>query len=243
MDRYADTIAKPVAFSDHAAVISSADLERLNELFPDGKAPMWGVVPGKNNVNVGDYHRIQVGDLVIFGGQGRYFACGTVACLLHNAELAEGLWGWYREDQTWEYIYALDEIRSLDIPYPEFNAPIGYELNHPPYDFHVLSEEKSRALLQRFPLVSERHVPPVSEKQYEAAAAALSGDLDRKIEAIQRAEQAYLRRMLFPGPDALCDLCGRRFEIEFLVAAHVKNRAACSDSERRDAKPRRHVRM
>jgi hypothetical protein len=93
MDRYADTIAKPVPFSDYAAVIPAVDLKRLSELFPDGRAPMWGVVPGRKNVNVGDYHRIQVGDLVMFGGQGKYFACGTVAYLLHSAALAEALWG------------------------------------------------------------------------------------------------------------------------------------------------------
>jgi hypothetical protein len=39
-DRYNDTIAKPVVFSDHATVISAADLARLNELFPEGRAPI-----------------------------------------------------------------------------------------------------------------------------------------------------------------------------------------------------------
>jgi hypothetical protein len=144
-----------------------------------------------------------------------------------------GPWGRYVHDQTWEYMYALDEIRPLNVPYAEFNAAIDYEPDTPPYGFRVLSEEKNLALLRHLPLASERHVPPTSEKQYEDAAAALTGDLDRKVEAIQRAEQAYLRRMLLPGQDALCDLCGRRFEIELLVAAHIKKRAACSDSDAR----------
>ena len=42
MNRYNDTIAHPVVFADYAAVIPAADLARLNGLFPDGKAPMWG---------------------------------------------------------------------------------------------------------------------------------------------------------------------------------------------------------
>jgi hypothetical protein len=178
-------------------------------------------VPGRRNVNVGKYRRVQIGDLVMFSGQNRFFACGTVAYLMRNAELAEALWGRYVEGQTWEYMYVLDEIRPLAVPYAEFNAAVVDDPGNRHQGFRVLGEQKSLALLQHLPLVSERHVPPTSEQQYEDAAAALSGELDRKIEAIRRAEQAYLRRMLFPGPGALCDLCGRRFEIEFLVAAHV----------------------
>src|SRR5690242_5989169 len=102
------------------------------------------------------------------------------------------------------------------------DAP-GYRQNR----FRVMREEKSRVFLQHFPLLSERHVPPASAKQYEDALTMLTGDLDRKVEASQRVEQAYLRGALFPGSDALCDLCGRRFEIEFLVSAHIKQRAAC----------------
>jgi predicted restriction endonuclease len=131
-------------------------------------------------------------------------------------------------------MYVLDEIRPLHIPYAEFNAVASYDSNYRPYGFRVLDEQKSLALLQQFPLISERHVPRTSEEEYEHALATLTGDLDRKIEASQRVEQAYLRKALFPGPDALYDLCGRRFEIEFLVAAHIKKRAACTDSERRD---------
>jgi hypothetical protein len=240
MARYHDTIEKPVVFQDHAAVIPPGDMARLTELFPVGRASMWGVVPGKGNVNVGQYQDVQVGDLVMFGGGNKYFACGTVAYLQRNAALAEALWGRYVEDQTWEYMYVLDEIRPLDIPYAEFNAVASYDLGAVPQGFRVLGEQKSLAILQHFPLLSERHVPPASEQEYEDALATLTGDLDRTVEASQRAEQAYLRRALFSGPHARCDLCGRQFEIEFLVAAHIKRRAACTDSERRDV---RHVIM
>ena len=192
-----------------------------------------GVRPGKGDVNIGPYHGVQVGDVVMFGGQNRYFAAGIVAYLQRNAELAEALWGHY-QGQTWEYMYVLDEIRPLDIQYAEFNVVADYEANSIPYGFRVLDEQKSLALLQQYPLISERHVPSTSEKEYQDALATLTGDLDRKTEASQRVEQAYLRKALFPGPDAPCDLCGRQFEIEFLVAAHIKKRAACTDSERLD---------
>jgi hypothetical protein len=68
----------------------------------------------------------------------------------------------------------------------------------------------------------------------------LAGDLDRVAKVVQRIEQSYLRRLLFPKGTATCDLCGRKFQIEFLVAAHIKRRSACSEAERRDV---RHVVM
>jgi hypothetical protein len=163
MARYHDTIEEPVVFQDHAAVISAGDLARLTELFPSGSAPMWGVTPGRRNVNVGPYQDIQVGDAVMFGGQSIYFACGTVAHLLHNAALAEALWGRDAKDQTWEYLYVLDEIRYLDVPYEEFNAAANYDLSYFPQGFRVLGEQKSLAVLQHFPSsASGMSSPPAS---------------------------------------------------------------------------------
>jgi hypothetical protein len=50
-----------------------------------------------------------------------------------------------------------------------------------------------------------------------------------------RKEQARLRNLLAGGRDvAPCALCGDEYPIEFLVAAHVKRRAVCADSERHD---------
>jgi hypothetical protein len=50
-----------------------------------------------------------------------------------------------------------------------------------------------------------------------------------------RREQTLLRKHLAAGRTvADCVLCGQEFPVEFLVAAHVKRRAVCSDDERRD---------
>jgi hypothetical protein len=70
-------------------------------------------------------------------------------------------------------------------------------------------------------------------EDFAAAVSALDA-LDKTAQTARRVEQSYLRRALFSGPVAACDLCGRDFEVEFLVAAHIKKRAVCSDSERRD---------
>jgi hypothetical protein len=61
------------------------------------------------------------------------------------------------------------------------------------------------------------------------------GDLTRPTSAGTRGEQATLRQRLFGGDqEADCHLCGARYPVRFLWAAHIKKRAACTDDERRD---------
>jgi hypothetical protein len=85
--------------------------------------------------------------------------------------------------------------------------------------------------------ILERLTPVGSEptaEDYEKAAAQLDGDLDRVVQTAYRVEQSYLRRLLFKRGVPSCDLCGRSFRAEFLVAAHIKKRSESTDAERRD---------
>lgn len=72
-------------------------------------------------------------------------------------------------------------------------------------------------------------------QDYANPVAELDGDLDRIIQARQRTEQNRLRTALFADRTAAsCDLCGREFPVELLVAAHIKQRSQCSNLERQD---------
>lgn len=88
-----------------------------------------------------------------------------------------------------------------------------------------------RAIRDRLDAIDDKQ-PTAAD--YAAAVSAIDGDLDRAVQTARRIEQSYLRRALFIGATAQCDLCGRQFEVEFLVAAHIKKRAECTDPERRD---------
>jgi hypothetical protein len=61
------------------------------------------------------------------------------------------------------------------------------------------------------------------------------GTLDSKAQVKVRREQTYLRKLLADNrSSAPCALCGHVYPIEFLVAAHIKKRALCTEDERRD---------
>lgn len=64
-----------------------------------------------------------------------------------------------------------------------------------------------------------------------------AGRTDGVRKAVFRREQVQLRELLAAGrKNAPCALCGEDYPIQFLIAAHVKRRATCTETERRDLK-------
>lgn len=65
--------------------------------------------------------------------------------------------------------------------------------------------------------------------------ARMSGALDREYTSKGRLEQSFLRRHLFKEKKFCdCALCGCKFPIPLLIAAHIKPRSECTSRERRD---------
>ncbi|WP_146173819.1 HNH endonuclease [Saccharothrix carnea] len=62
-----------------------------------------------------------------------------------------------------------------------------------------------------------------------------NGRVDSIAQVKVRLEQGRLRSLLAGGrTSAQCALCGDLFPLDFLIAAHIKKRASCTDDERRD---------
>jgi hypothetical protein len=60
-------------------------------------------------------------------------------------------------------------------------------------------------------------------------------ELDQKRVVLVRREQSFLRQYLFGENEmGTCAICGSDLPVFLLVAAHIKPRAKCSDTERRD---------
>lgn len=233
-EHYADTISRPVVLSHIYTLLSTPMIGHLKRLFPSGSAAMWGVTPGKNGVNIRKWEKVELGALVLFAGNGRIFGSGVVAAKFHNKELAEHLWDVDASGMTWEYMYALDEVRELNIPYLDFNNAVGYAPNFVIQGFNVLDGTKSEAFLDTFDLRAGRFEWPPDPEEVAIAIREFD-ELDRRFQAVQRLEQAALREHLLRGrASGECLLCGRTFHAHFLVAAHIKKRAKCTDNEKRD---------
>ncbi|MEV4189960.1 hypothetical protein [Streptomyces toxytricini] len=232
---YQDTIVRPVVFDDHADILDASTIDQLKQLFPDGQAQMWGVVPGKKNVNVSRIKKMRPGDWVFFSGDKRVYFGGTIALMWRNKDLATRLWGTDPAGSTWEYMYALSGTRGFDIPITEIRTLLDWNPNRNIMGISVLSEEESDTLQTLLTLdTAVAALEPVDAAEEEAAVAAFDGALERTAQRAQRGEQAALKRRLLQEGQGQCALCGRALPGSFLIAAHIKKRAMCSDDEKRD---------
>ncbi|MDT0453127.1 hypothetical protein [Streptomyces hesseae] len=232
---YEDTITSPVDFEHHAHHLEPAVVDQLKELFPSGKAQMWGVVPGKQNVNVSRIKKMSPGDWVFFSGDKKLYFGGTIALMWRSQPLAEELWGTDAGGSTWEYMYALSGTRGFDIPISEIRELLSWNPQRNVMGISVLNEDESEALQTYLTLdPSPAATLAVDPEQEEKAIAAFDGELERKAHRAQRGEQAALKRRLLPGSTGECALCGRELPGTFLIGAHIKKRAMCTDSEKRD---------
>ena len=181
-EHYVDTIENLVPLARCESRLSKSAFQELQNAHPSGSAAMWGVTPGSKNVNRNKWEKIQVGDLALFSRDGGIKATAIVTAKFHSPKLAVELWERDSDGDTWEYMYALDEVRNVDIPYPEFNAIVGYKDNYIIQGFNVLDSEKSIKFLDRFEFWSEKHVPEISEKEFDEALTGLDGELDQKVQ-------------------------------------------------------------
>lgn len=100
---------------------------------------------------------------------------------------------------------------------------------------NALGTQQSTALLDYLGIVEDSSSVPDSDA-YAVSVHSNVESTDRAYTAIYRQEQPFLRALLLPNNTACCDLCGREFDSRYLRAAHIKKRAACSETERLDAK-------
>jgi hypothetical protein len=232
---YVDTIENPIKLSTIKNLLTQTQEQELSVAFPSGFAQFWGLTPGSSGVNIKKWEKIQQGDIVLFSRDKMIFSSGTVVNKFQNHELARHLWDMDENNQTWEYMYSVDEIKPVNISKIEFNKIVGYKENNQIQGVVVMDLEKSQKVLDELGLWSERHLLTEESELLEEAFKEIDGELQKKVETWQRAEQGHARDRLLKGRQiAECLLCGRSTSKDFLVAGHIKRRAACTDEEKRD---------
>lgn len=235
-EHFINTVAHPVSFAVLYKFLGSDCCSFLNNFYPQKSVPVWGVVPGKKEINKKKWGKVRKGDVVFFCRSKKIEFSATVTYKEHNKELAERLWGTDERGATWEYIYFLDEVKGRNIPYAMLNKFAEYQPNYVVQGFSVLEEQKSTRILAGLDLASKAVFEDVTENDYFNATDELKdAPLDIRRTAQVRTEQAFLRNSLFGGKrNGICCICGKTYPVEFLVAAHIKKRAHCSDDEKRD---------
>ncbi|WP_154990408.1 HNH endonuclease [Priestia megaterium] len=234
---FENTIKRPVCLSEIVPYLDEKDVLRVSSYYDDGLVPIWGVTPGKNNVNLNKWKKIQNGDVALFSTKKKIFASGIVTHTFQSRELAKNLWGWKEEGVTWENIYLLDEVKEHQISVQELNKSVGYSLNNSIRRFLVLDDKRSNKFFASFDMKSDTYLPKVSEDQFKDAVLDYDIDkpLDKEILAKIRTEQNFLRRHLFNNrKTGACGICLKELPVEFLIASHIKKRANCSIEEKKD---------
>ncbi|MEU5242832.1 hypothetical protein AB0G81_01715 [Streptomyces asoensis] len=232
-EHYEDTILNPVDLVNHADLLDPQVLQRLRDLFPSERAQLWGVTPGVGEANLPQIRKMRAGDVVFFSGNKRLYLVGTVALTWHNPALAYRLWGVdEKTDQTWEYMYALTGVRGIDFPMEEIRSLLSWKPKRNIQGFVALKETDGAILTDLVGFDDSAHgSPPPGLKDPSPPS---FGPSDAAADAQRRAEQGRLKKALLPGAEGECALCGRALPRAFLVAAHIKKRAACSEEERWD---------
>jgi hypothetical protein len=76
-----------------------------------------------------------------------------------------------------------------------------------------------------------RDVADISLKEYDYQIAVSDSIVERRV----RSEQGLLRRVILRDREhGTCVICGRKFPVDLLVAAHIKRRSQCSEEEKCD---------
>ena len=144
---YLDTVENPVKISEYEKLLGT-DLINLQSISKNGTTALWGVTPGTNNANISKYNRLTVGDIVIFTRNKSAFAAGEITYLFRNKALAEILWGRDNKNQTWENMYALNNIKNLQISYKQLQQAIGSKTGDNFMGFRVLQADKSQGAIK-----------------------------------------------------------------------------------------------
>lgn len=235
-----DTIVKEISVEQYKNIIEIKDYDALKRIYPDGFAKLRGLTPGKSNINVKKWESINSGDVILFYRKGVYELSAVTTYKFRNTDLALELWGVDDKQQTWEYLYFLAEIKSINLPREDLNRLVGYSEKNFPQGFTRItkcSEETRIKILDELDLISNVYYPEVDSALLENLEYLLetSNELDKESLSKRRVEQGVLRRTLFnQHPTFICCICQREYLTKFMVAAHIKKRSECSIEERLD---------
>ena len=121
-DNAGKTLEKPVSLKFIKKFLTPEVIARLESKCPDGKVFIWGAKLERS-------HQFQKmlprRCLVLFRRGSAVYKCGVMLEWVMNPELAEYLWGFDADGETWGLVYFLKSARDISIAATEVNRLIG----------------------------------------------------------------------------------------------------------------------
>ncbi|MHB1330816.1 MAG: endonuclease NucS domain-containing protein [Minisyncoccota bacterium] len=145
---YIDTIERGFSLDSITHFLSEHQIEALKNLYGDGLIRAWGATPGSGNIKT--WGKMNIGDPLLIYRKRNFEYYAVVTFKLHNPDLARHLWGSNSADQTWEYVYFLQNLVDISVPLKIFNELLGYEPSFTPQGFASTDSKKQKDLEKRF---------------------------------------------------------------------------------------------
>jgi len=108
-----DTVLHPIDRNRLVKYLGEAKTAELETLSTDGRLYAWGARPTENLIGV--WNGLSVGDYVLVYYEGTYHLVSRVTSKLHEPQVARELWGTEPEGTTWEYMYFLDQPKTVGV--------------------------------------------------------------------------------------------------------------------------------
>jgi hypothetical protein len=140
---FENTVAQPVEWERHAAVLDGVQLQLLRAIHGN-KARFWGILPVGSNKRAAD--EVSPGDQIWFHADNFVQWVATVLTVFRNPALARMLWGAKPDSQTWSQILTVSEPQPASIAKSAIAARVGYQTDFTWQGARLLTEEQSRRL-------------------------------------------------------------------------------------------------
>jgi len=150
LEHFKKTIEIGISLEDISQYLSAQNKNNLKAIYQDTPLQVWGIVSGERNINLSKWLRISPGDIVFFCQSGYLVAKAIVTYKMSNKPLAINLWGYNDKEQTWEYVYFVNDFEEIKIPIKKLNKIVGYKENFPVYGVMVLDAKKTEEVLSNF---------------------------------------------------------------------------------------------
>ncbi len=123
-----------------AETLKPEERATLEKIYSDGRIRMWGTLPGGE----GTWKKLKTDDIVLFYHD-NYFVCvAEVAYKTRNKSLATKVWGLNRDNEAWEFVFFLKNVKELKIYREEFAKMSGYAINFVPQGFGSVANPNIR---------------------------------------------------------------------------------------------------